>query len=151
MNFRSFFTIKLPFANSDKGDFQLLHLIIPRLKIHMIPYKFKSSHWLKLQHSDWRANLVKDFFLQINFPPMRALEFMIMWLLSCSVIKSSNWKPPWLEMIPNASPILEDVFGRLLPLHGVSFERNQFGCLYIGCRNFDLTSFFHFRSIAPRS
>jgi hypothetical protein len=31
---------------------------------------------LKLQHSDWRANLVKDFFLQMNFPPMRALEFI---------------------------------------------------------------------------
>ena len=58
------------------GGFQLLDLIIPRLKSHMIPYKFKSSHWLKLQHSDWRANLVKDFFLQINFPPMRALEFI---------------------------------------------------------------------------
>ena len=42
----------------------------------MILYKFKCSHWLKLQHSDWRANLVKDFFLQINFPPMRALEFI---------------------------------------------------------------------------
>ena len=25
-------------------------------------YKFEYSHWLKLQHSDWRANLVKDFF-----------------------------------------------------------------------------------------
>ena len=58
------------------GGFQLLDLIIPRLKSHMIPYKFKSSHWLKLQHSDWRANLVKDFFLQISFPPMRALEFI---------------------------------------------------------------------------
>ena len=42
----------------------------------MIPYQFKCSHWLKLQHSDWRANHVKDFFLQINFPPMRALEFI---------------------------------------------------------------------------
>ena len=50
--------------------------IIRELKSHMIPYKFKCSHWLKLQHSDWRANLVKDFFLQINFPPMRALEFI---------------------------------------------------------------------------
>ena len=38
--------------------------------------KFEWRHWLKLQHSDWRANHVKDFFLQINFPPMRALEFM---------------------------------------------------------------------------
>ena len=44
------------------GGFQLLDLIIPELKNHVIPYKFKSSHWLKLQHSDWRANLVKDFF-----------------------------------------------------------------------------------------
>ena len=59
------------------GGFQLLDLTIPRLKSHMIPYKFKSSHWLKLQHSDWRTNLVKDFFLQINFPPMRALEFIM--------------------------------------------------------------------------
>ena len=42
------------------GGFQLLDLIIPELKSHVIPYKFKSSHWLKLQHSDWRANLVKD-------------------------------------------------------------------------------------------
>ena len=58
------------------GGFQLLDLIIPELKSHVIPYKFKSSHWLKLQHSDWRANLVKDFFLQMNFPPMRALEFI---------------------------------------------------------------------------
>ena len=50
--------------------------IIRELKSNMIPYKFKCSHWLKLQHSDWRANLVKDFFLQINFPPMKALEFI---------------------------------------------------------------------------
>ena len=63
-------------ADSVFGGFQLLDLIIPELKSHVIPYKFKSSHWLKLLHSDWRANLVKDFFLQINFPPMRALEFI---------------------------------------------------------------------------
>jgi hypothetical protein len=30
---------------------------------------------LKLQHSDWRANIVKD--LKKKLPPMRALEFMI--------------------------------------------------------------------------
>ena len=54
---------------ADLGGFQLLDLIIPELKSHVIPYKFKSSHWL-------RANLVKDFFLQMNFPPMRALEFI---------------------------------------------------------------------------
>ena len=33
------------------------------------------SHWLKLQHSDWRADLVKDFFEKMNFPPKRALKF----------------------------------------------------------------------------
>ena len=27
-------------------------------------------------NSDWRANLVKDFLFKINFPPMRALEFI---------------------------------------------------------------------------
>ena len=47
---------------TDTGGFHLLDLIIPELKSHVIPYKFKSSHWLKLQHSDWRANLVEDFF-----------------------------------------------------------------------------------------
>ena len=49
------------------GGFQLLDLIIPELKSHVIPYKFKSSHWLKLQHSDWRAKLVKDFFFTNEF------------------------------------------------------------------------------------
>ena len=63
-------------ASYDPGGFQLLDLILPELKSHVIPYKFKSSHWLRLQHSDWRANLVKNFFLQMNFPPMRALEFI---------------------------------------------------------------------------
>ena len=38
--------------------------------------KIKPYHWLKIQHSYWRANLIKDFFLQINFPPMRALQFI---------------------------------------------------------------------------
>ena len=38
----------------------------------MTCYKFKCSHWLKLQHSDWRA-----IFFKINFPPMRALELCI--------------------------------------------------------------------------
>ena len=51
-----------PRANPKQEGFQLLYLIIPELKSHVIPYKFNSSHWLKLQHSDWRANLVKDFF-----------------------------------------------------------------------------------------
>ena len=25
-------------------------------------------------HSDWRENLVKDFFVKIDFPPMRAFN-----------------------------------------------------------------------------
>ena len=49
------------------GGFQLLDLIIPELKSHVIPYKFKSSYWLKLQYSDWRANLVKVFFFTNKF------------------------------------------------------------------------------------
>ena len=74
-----FFVIFWPFLTlflPDIGGFQLLDLIIQELKSHVIPYKFKSSHWLKSQHSDWRANLVKDFFWQIKFPSMRDLEFL---------------------------------------------------------------------------
>ena len=42
----------------------------------MTCYKFNSSHWLKLQHPDWRANLVKNLKKKINLPPMRALKFI---------------------------------------------------------------------------
>ena len=38
------------------GFFHLVAKIIREPKSHMIPYKFKCSHWLKLQHSDWRSN-----------------------------------------------------------------------------------------------
>ena len=31
-----------------QSGFQLLDLIIPELKSHMIPYKFKVSHWWKI-------------------------------------------------------------------------------------------------------
>ena len=44
------------------GGFQLEFVSISRVINHMTCYKFECSHWLKLQHSDWRANLVKDFF-----------------------------------------------------------------------------------------
>ena len=37
---------------------------------------FECFHWLKLQHSGWRANLVKDFLFKINFPPIRLLKFI---------------------------------------------------------------------------
>ena len=59
-----------------QGGFHLVAKIIRELKSYIIPYKFKCSHRLKLQHSEFRANLAKDFFLQINFPPMRAFEFI---------------------------------------------------------------------------
>ena len=49
------------------GDIHLVAKIIRELKSHMIPYKFKRSYWLKLQHSHWRANLVKDFFFSNRF------------------------------------------------------------------------------------
>ena len=45
------------------GGFQLAFVSISRVINHMTCYKFQCSHWLKLQHSDWKANLVKDFFL----------------------------------------------------------------------------------------
>ena len=35
---------------------------ISRVISHVTCYKFNSSHCLKLQYSDWRASLVKDFF-----------------------------------------------------------------------------------------
>ena len=57
------------FASFLSGGFTTMALMNPL-------DKRTSVHWLKLQHSDWRANLVKNFFLQINFPPMRALEFI---------------------------------------------------------------------------
>ena len=41
------------------GGFQLEFVSISRVTNCMTCYKFKCSHWLKLQHSDWRANLEK--------------------------------------------------------------------------------------------
>ena len=35
-------------SGTHKGGFQLLDLIIPELKSHVIPYKFKCSHWWKI-------------------------------------------------------------------------------------------------------
>ena len=45
----------------EMGGFQLEFVSISRVINHMACYNFECSHWLKLQHSDWRANLVKDF------------------------------------------------------------------------------------------
>ena len=43
------------------GGFQLEFVSISRVINHRTFYKFECSHWLKLQHSDWRANPVRDF------------------------------------------------------------------------------------------
>ena len=51
-------------ANLANGDFHLEFVSISRVINHMTVYKFECSHWLKLQHSNWRANLLKDFFLK---------------------------------------------------------------------------------------
>ena len=45
-----------------KGGFQLKFVSISRVMNHMTCNKFECSHWLKSQHSDWRVNLVKNFF-----------------------------------------------------------------------------------------
>ena len=45
-----------------KGGFQLEFERISQVINYMTCYKFEWSHWLKLQHSDWRANHVEEFF-----------------------------------------------------------------------------------------
>ena len=44
------------------GGFELEFVSISQVINHKTCYKFKCTHWLKLQHSEWRANLVKKFF-----------------------------------------------------------------------------------------
>ena len=48
----------------DYGGYRLQDSSISQVISHVTPYEFNSSHWLKLQHSDWRANLVKGFFFK---------------------------------------------------------------------------------------
>ena len=55
------------------GGFQLDFVNISAVINHMTWY-FECSHWLKLQHSDWRAN--QYLFWKINLPPMRPLKFI---------------------------------------------------------------------------
>ena len=43
------------YFEKDNGGFHMVAKIIMELKSHMIPYEFKCSHWLKLQHSDSKA------------------------------------------------------------------------------------------------
>ena len=52
---------------TDIGGFQLEFVSLSRVVDHMTCHKFECSHWLKLQHTDQRANLVKDFFVKKNF------------------------------------------------------------------------------------
>ena len=49
-------------APDDQGGFQLEILSITLVINRMTCYKFECSHWLKLQHSDWRATLVRGHF-----------------------------------------------------------------------------------------
>ena len=73
---------------------------------------FECSHWLKLQHSDWRANLV-------NFPTMRSLEFItghVMYNLAYTYkfqLKTTqvfwtNWKQTYLvqKCLPKTKPLM---------------------------------------------
>ena len=54
---------------------------------------------MKLLHSDSRENLIKDFFVKINFPPMRALEFITGHVIYIRLIlTNSNRKPPRNEV-----------------------------------------------------
>ena len=46
--FARFIGVGPRFVYPEVGGFQLLDLIIPELKSHMIPYKFKCSHWWKI-------------------------------------------------------------------------------------------------------
>ena len=54
--------IAVDIIDLDYGGFQLEIVSISRVLNHMTSYEFKCSHWLKLVLSDWRENLVKDFF-----------------------------------------------------------------------------------------
>ena len=59
------------------GGFHLVAKIIRKLKSHMIPYEFKCSHSLvEITAFKLESKSCKGFFLQINFPRMRALEFI---------------------------------------------------------------------------
>ena len=69
------FYLNLKQKISINGGFQLEIESISRVINHMTCYKFRIVNWLKLQHSDWRANLVKNFF-NVNFTPMKALKFI---------------------------------------------------------------------------
>ena len=48
------------------AGYQLEFVSISRVINHMTCYKLECSHWLKLQYSDWRANLVKDLTKSTN-------------------------------------------------------------------------------------
>ena len=60
------------------GGFQLIDFIVTEIKKSHDLLKLNSSHWLKLQHSEWRANLVKDFIEEKknSTNAMRALKFL---------------------------------------------------------------------------
>ena len=68
-------------------------LSISRVINHMTCYKFEYSTCLKLQHSDWRVNLVKDFFLN-KFSTNESTQIQVMWFITRLIQTNFNWKPP---------------------------------------------------------
>ena len=65
--------------------------------------EIQCSHWLKLLHSDWRENLVKDFFVKIDFPPMTvskssSSDFWIYKILSHTILFKSG-TTQWVRLL----------------------------------------------------
>ena len=48
------FVMKYSLMTAGMGGFQLVDMIVTELKKSHDLLNFNSSHWLKLQHSDWR-------------------------------------------------------------------------------------------------
>ena len=60
---------------------------------HMTCNKFECSHWLKLQDSDWRPNLVKYFFFN-EFATNESTHIITGQHVIHNLAYTSNWKPP---------------------------------------------------------
>ena len=65
---------------------------------HMTCYNSSAliaMHWLKLQHSDWRANLEKDFFKEWIFHQWKHSNlWQVMWFITWLILTNYNSKPP---------------------------------------------------------
>ena len=64
---------------------------------YKLRYKSHDQLWFKCSHcshSDWGENLVKGFFAKINFPPLRALEFINGHMITWLILKYYRRQPP---------------------------------------------------------